>query len=74
MFGGYAYTYAVKGDVAMTSDQAAYLTSFYWVRLCWVGSLIYEGNNSLLILGDICATRSPLSLSMISATWAMASG
>ena len=33
MFGGYAYTYAVKGDVAMTSDQAAYLTSFYWVRL-----------------------------------------
>lgn len=30
MFGGYAYTYAVKGDVAMTSDQAAYLTSFYW--------------------------------------------
>ena len=31
MFGGYAYTYAVKGDVAMTSDQAAYLTSFYWV-------------------------------------------
>ena len=25
------YTYAVKGDVAMSSDDGAYLTSFYWV-------------------------------------------
>ena len=31
MFGGYIYSYAVKGTVNMTSDQGAYLTSMYWV-------------------------------------------
>lgn len=32
MFGGYIYSYAVKGTVSMTSNQGAYLTSMYWVR------------------------------------------
>ena len=43
MFGGYAYTYAVKGDVAMTSDQAAYLTSVYWVSSCFIQNLFCYG-------------------------------
>lgn len=30
MFGGYAYSFAVKGVAGMTSDQGAYLTSMYW--------------------------------------------
>ena len=33
MFGGYIYSYAVKGTVSMTSDQGAYLTSMYWVSV-----------------------------------------
>uniref|UniRef100_A0A7M5X365 Uncharacterized protein n=1 Tax=Clytia hemisphaerica TaxID=252671 RepID=A0A7M5X365_9CNID len=33
MFGGYIYSYAVKGTVSMTSDQGAYLTSMYWVSI-----------------------------------------
>jgi len=33
MFGGYIYSYAVKGTANMTSDQGAYLASMYWVSL-----------------------------------------
>lgn len=36
MFGGYIYSYAVKGTVNMTSDQGAYLTSIYWVFILFI--------------------------------------